>query len=101
VAGPTSPLDFGYLGQIAAVSAGTAFLVGDRSSLLVTTDGGAHWRAVRPLIGDTGGGTSGVIFVNPRDGFVLGDDLRDNERPTIWRTFDGGAHWSRVFPGAG
>jgi photosystem II stability/assembly factor-like uncharacterized protein len=95
------PLDFGYLGQIAAVSAGTGFIVGDRSSLLVTTDGGTHWRVVRPVIGDTSGGTSGVIFVNPRDGFVLGDDLQNNERPTIWRTFDGGAHWSRVFPGAG
>jgi hypothetical protein len=56
---------------------------------------------LRPLIGDTGGGgTSGVIFVNARDGFVLGDDLRNNERPTIWRTFDG-AHWSRVSPGTG
>jgi photosystem II stability/assembly factor-like uncharacterized protein len=96
-----TPLDDGYLGQIDAVSASTVFLVGERSSLLVTTDGGAHWRVVRPLIGDTGGGTFGVVFVSPRDGFVLGDDLRNNERPTIWRTSDGGAHWSRVIPGAG
>jgi len=95
------PLDFGYLGQIAAVSAGTVFLVGDRSSLLVTTDGGAHWRAVRPLIGDTSGGTSQVMFVSRRAGFVLGDDERNNDVPTIWRTFDGGAHWARVTPGAG
>jgi photosystem II stability/assembly factor-like uncharacterized protein len=96
-----TPLDNGYLGQIDAVSASTVFLVGARSSLLVTTDGGAHWRVVRPLIGDTSGGTFGVIFVSPLDGFVLGDDLRNNERPTIWRTSDGGAHWSRVTPGAG
>ena len=91
------PLDFGYLGQIAAVSAGTVFLVGDRSSLLVSTDGGASWRAVRPLIGDTSGGTFQVIFVSRRDGFVLGD----NDVPAIWRTLDGGARWSRVYPGAG
>jgi photosystem II stability/assembly factor-like uncharacterized protein len=96
-----TPLDNGYLGQIDAVSAKTVFLVGARSWLLVTTDGGAHWRVVRPLIGDSGGGTFGVVFVNPRDGFVLGDGPRNNERPTIWRTFDGGAHWSRVIPGAG
>lgn len=90
------PLDSGYLGQIDAVSAGTMFLTGDRSSLLVTTDGGSRWRAVRPLLGDSGGGTFGVTFVSRRDGFVLGDDARNNELPAIWRTTDGGAHWSLV-----
>ena len=95
------PLDFGYLGQIAAVSADTAFLTGDRSSLLVTTDGGSRWRDIRPQIGDSGGGTFGVIFVNRRYGFVLGDDARRDERPAIWRTTDGGARWSAVVPRAG
>jgi len=94
----SSPLDSGYLGQIAAVSAGTAFLAGARSSLLVTTDAGSRWRTVRPVIGDSGGGTAQVIFVNCRDGFVLGDDARNNEVPTIWRTTDGGARWSGVVP---
>ena len=93
-----TPLDSGYLGQIDAVSADTAFLAGDRSSLLVTTDGGSRWRAVRPVIGDSGGGTAQVIFVSRRDGFVLGDDARRGERPAIWRTADGGAHWSAVVP---
>jgi photosystem II stability/assembly factor-like uncharacterized protein len=93
-----SPLDSGYLGQIDAVSAGTAFLVGDRSSLLVTMDAGSRWRTVRPVIGDSGGGTAQVVFVNCRDGFVLGDDARNNEVPTIWRTIDGGTRWSSVVP---
>ncbi len=96
--GRGASLDSGYLGQIDAVSADTAFLVGDRSSLLVTTDGGSRWRAVRPPIGDSGGGTFGVIFANRRDGSVLGDDARNNELPAIWRTTDGGAHWSLVRP---
>jgi photosystem II stability/assembly factor-like uncharacterized protein len=96
-----TPLDSGYLGQIDAVHAGTAFLVGDRSSLLVTTDGGSRWRTVRPVIGDSGGGTAEVIFVSRRDGFVLGDDTRRGERPAIWRTTDGGSHWSAVVPRAG
>jgi photosystem II stability/assembly factor-like uncharacterized protein len=91
-------LDFGYLGQIAAVSRGTAFLAGDRSSLLVTTDG-AHWRPVRPLIGDTGGGTSQVTFFSRRDGIVLGDG--PGELPTIWTTTDGGRRWSSVTPRSG
>jgi len=89
------PLDFGYLGQAAAVSARTLFLAGERSSLLVSTDGGARWQAVRPLVGDTSGGTSQVIFVSRRDGFVLGNDPRNGELPTIWRTTDGGVRWSR------
>ena len=92
------PLDFGYLAQIATVSPGTAFLVGGRSSLLVTTDGGSHWRTVRPPLGDTSGGTSQVIFVNRRDGFAVGDDFRNGERPTIWRTTDGGRRWSGMVP---
>lgn len=92
------PLDNGYLGLITAVSAGTGFLAGDRSSLLVTTDGGRGWQTVRPLIGDTGGGTFAVIFVSRRDGFVLGDDAPNNEVPTIWRTTDGGTRWSGVVP---
>jgi hypothetical protein len=92
------PLDLGYLGQIGAVSAGTVFLAGERSSLLVSTDGGRRWRAIRPLLGDTSGGTSQVIFVSSRDGFVLGDDAHNNETPTIWRTTDGGTRWSGVVP---
>jgi photosystem II stability/assembly factor-like uncharacterized protein len=92
------PLDFGYLGQIDSVSAATVFLVGERSSLLVTSDGGVHWQPVRPLIGDTSGGTFQVIFVSPRDGFVLGDDARNDEVPTIWRTTDGGMRWTGIVP---
>jgi photosystem II stability/assembly factor-like uncharacterized protein len=92
------PLDFSYLAQIAAVSAGIGFLVGGRNSLLVTTDGGRHWQTVRPLIGDGSGGTSQVIFVNHRDGFVLGEGARTNELPAIWRTTDGGTRWSGVVP---
>jgi photosystem II stability/assembly factor-like uncharacterized protein len=92
-------LDFGYLGQIAAVTSRTTYLAGDRSSLLVTGDGGAHWRPVRPLIGDTGGGTSQVTFFSRHDGIVLGDG--PGEMPTIWRTTDGGQHWSSVTPRSG
>ena len=94
------PLYSGYLAQIATVAAGTGFLVGARSPLLVTRDGGRHWLTVRPLIGDGSGGTSQVIFVSPRDGFVLGEGARTGELPTIWRTTDGGARWSSVGPRA-
>ena len=91
------PLSFGYLGQIAAMSNGTVFLVGPRSSLLVTRNAGRTWRTVKPLIGDDGGGTSSVAFFGPR-GIVVGDDQADNELPAIWHTTDGGIHWHVVHP---
>jgi photosystem II stability/assembly factor-like uncharacterized protein len=90
-------LDAGYLGAIDAVSARTAFLVGGRSPLTVTTDGGESWRAVNPLIGGSDAGTAQVIFFNSRDGVVLGTGSATGE-PALWRTSDGGAEWSKVVP---
>jgi len=91
-------LDGGYLGQIAAVSGQTIYLVGSRSSLLVTRDGGLHWRVVRPFIGDSGDGTSRVIFFGQSDGVVLGAGGAANGRSEIFRTLDGGRTWSTVLP---
>jgi photosystem II stability/assembly factor-like uncharacterized protein len=85
----------------APVTSRTTYLVGGRSSLLVTGDGGIHWQPVRPVIGDTGGGTRQVFFFSRRDGIALADDGRNNYLPTIWRTTDGGRHWSSVTPRAG
>ena len=91
------PLSFGYLSQIAAPSNGTVFLVGPRSSLLVTHNAGRTWHAVKPLIGDGGGGTSSVSFFGRR-GIVIGDDPANDELPAIWHTADGGANWQVVHP---
>ncbi|MGH3394782.1 MAG: sialidase family protein, partial [Streptosporangiaceae bacterium] len=101
-----APLGFGYLGQIAAPAGRTVFLTGPRSSLLVTRDGGRAWHLVRPVIGDSGGGTGAVAFFGradrdgqaDRDGVVFGYDPRHNEQPAIWHTADGGAHWRVVYP---
>lgn len=93
-----SDIDGGYLGSIDLVSSEEAFLVGDRSSLLETRDGGIHWTVVQPLIGSTAGGTSEVRFFNDPHGLVLGNDDNDNERLTLWSTVDGGAHWKVVVP---
>jgi photosystem II stability/assembly factor-like uncharacterized protein len=92
-----NPLDFGYLGSIDSVSAGTTFLVGGRSSLLVTRDGGTTWRPVQPLIGGTDSGTTQVIFFDGHDGLVLGTDSGSGQQ-AIWHTADTGAHWSNVSP---
>ena len=107
-----APLGYGYLGQIAAPAGRTVFLAGARSSLLVTRDGGRAWNLVRPVIGDSGGGTGALAFFGQagrasqaaqasqasQDGVVFGYDSRHNERPAIWHTADGGAHWRVVYP---
>jgi hypothetical protein len=92
------PLIDGYLAQIASPEAGTVYLVGARSSLMFTTDGGEHWRLVRPVIGDEGGGTMQVIFFGRSRAVVLGDDGGDNELPAMWHSADGGRTWSVVIP---
>ena len=97
---PYSELDNGYLGSIDLISGSKAFLVGGRSSLLETRNGGRTWQAVQPLIGSSAGGTSEVRFFSVSEGLVLGNNDNDNERVTLWRTVDGGARWSVVIPKA-
>jgi photosystem II stability/assembly factor-like uncharacterized protein len=91
-------LSGGYLGGIDAVSSTTVFLVGGRSSLLVTRDGGATWKVVAPPIGDTSDGTSTVTFFDPSNGIVLGYDGMHDDVSTIWSTADGGLTWCSVVP---
>jgi len=95
---PREWLDFGYLGAIDAVSGRTLYLVGERSSLLVSRDGGAHWQVVRQVTAGSDAGTSQVIFFDRSDGLVLGQDFNDNELPTLWITSDGGVHWAALHP---
>jgi photosystem II stability/assembly factor-like uncharacterized protein len=94
------PIGDGYLGQIAATSAATVFLVGPRSALLVTHNAGRSWHVVTPEIGGESGGTTYIAFFKAH-GVVLGDDQNDNETPAIWHTSDGGAHWSETYPVVG
>jgi photosystem II stability/assembly factor-like uncharacterized protein len=88
----------GYLGEIDAVSADTVYLVGDRSSLLVSHDGGATWRRVNPAMGDTSDGTQQVIFFDGSDGLVFGFDGANDDAPTLWSTTDGGTGWTAIVP---
>lgn len=92
------PFSNGYLGEIDATSSEQVFLVGDRSSLLVTNDGGVEWQVVDPPIGGSDAGTDQVIFFNTSDGVVLGQNGNNDEAWTIWQTSDDGAHWTTVVP---
>lgn len=96
--GCQNPLYNGYLAQIAATSARTAYLVGGRSSLLVTTDGGRRWRAVAPAVGDGSAGSYQVIFFGRRAGVVVAAGASTGENQGLFRTTDGGRTWSEVIP---
>jgi len=98
------PLGDGYLGTIDAVNASTVYLVGGRSPLLVTHDGGRNWSIVKAVTAGGDAGTREVIFFSRADGLVLGTDNvlgRYSEKPAIWRTRDGGRRWTVVHPVVG
>ena len=97
----TSNIDFGYLGGIDLVTSSEAFIVGGRSSLQVTHDGGSRWQVVQPLIGGSAGGTGQVVFFDASHGVVLGQNDNNNEDSTLWSTVDGGKHWTALLPRIG
>jgi photosystem II stability/assembly factor-like uncharacterized protein len=93
-------LSQGYLGEVVATSASTAFVIGDRSPLLVTRNGGASWTAL-PAVGDINGEPAQVAFFGPTDGLVLGRASTATAPVTIWDTADGGSSWTAVVPSTG
>jgi photosystem II stability/assembly factor-like uncharacterized protein len=86
-----------YLFAIDAIDEKTAFAVGDRSMLAVTTDGGVTWTARKlPMEADLSGGQSlaaadpifyDVKFADAQNGWIVG------EFGKIMHTADGGKTW--------
>jgi len=86
-----------YLFALDVLDANTAFAVGDRSTLTMTTDGGKTWKASKVKMElDTSGGESlaaadpifyGVRFTDPQNGWIVG------EFGKIMHTTDGGQTW--------
>jgi hypothetical protein len=91
------PLESGYLGQVDAVTPKIAYLVGARSDVLVTRDGGEHWRFAAPQPGGQWQYTTQVIFFGRSDGIVIGAD-GSSQTAGIWRTSNGGRTWSETIP---
>ena len=87
----------GYLGEVDAVSASTFYVIGDRSPLIVTRDGGVSWRRYDD-VGNVNGLPAQVQFFGPRDGIVLGQSNTSTAPVTIWHTDDAGANWTAVTP---
>src|SRR5579862_7992849 len=82
---------------IQAFDANTAIVMssgkGDLSRLYKTTDGCQTWKLVftNP---DADGFWDAVRFSDPRNGFLLGDPVRN--KLVLMGTYDGGEHWTRV-----
>jgi Photosynthesis system II assembly factor YCF48 len=96
----TTALSQGYLGEVDATSASTAYVIGDRSALLVTRDGGSSWTALGD-VGDANGEPAQVAFFGASDGLVLGRANTVTAAVTIWDTSDGGRSWTAVVPSIG
>ena len=91
------PSLLGYLGNVAATSSTTAFVVGDRSPLLITRDGGNSWEALQ-TVGDVNGMPAQVIFFGAANGVVLGRENTASSPIAIWHTADGGLRWTEFTP---
>jgi hypothetical protein len=81
----------GYLGGLAALSASSAFYIGDRSSLVGTFDGGMKWRTWQ-RVGGQDTGTVQVSFFGSHDGWAVTQG--DYGHSSLWRTHDGGRIWT-------
>ena len=93
-----SPLSEGYLGEAVATAAQTVYVIGDRSGLLITRDGGRHWRNLDDSVGDVNGTPAQVAFFGARDGIVLGRENTAQAPIVIWHTTDAGSSWSAITP---
>ncbi|GAA3037839.1 hypothetical protein GCM10020000_14820 [Streptomyces olivoverticillatus] len=79
---------------LAAVSRSTAWVAGTKGTVLLTRDGGGHWRDVSP----PGAGAlefRDVEAFDARHAVVLA--IGEGEASRIFRTADGGAHWTESF----
>lgn len=91
-----SPLVNGYLGELVVPISTRIVLVGSRSPLLVSSNGGTSWAPSPSVAADCRGGTLQIHFLNSQVGFLLGDDANLGEDPVVWRTSDGGSSWTTV-----
>jgi photosystem II stability/assembly factor-like uncharacterized protein len=80
---------------VAAVS------IGRPTELLMTADGGHHWRTITPGLGPSEAIIS-AYFLDPLEGWATScRDCASSQGPpspewTVWHTVDAGAHWQQL-----
>jgi len=90
------------------LSSGTGW-ISTGNQLLFTTDNGAHWKDISPLVpalADTHDNKfSGIFFLNPNVGWLLNATATDDTTPDgqpidyythLFATVDGGVNWTMV-----
>lgn len=102
---PALPNEGGFAGSgtnIAVQPGGLAWIgtgAASNSRMLVTGDGGRHWRVVdTPVASSPSAGIFSVAFRDPRHGLIVGGDYR-HERDAVDNaaaTSDGGRSWRLV-----
>jgi len=90
-------LSDGYLGEVDAVTAHTAYVIGPRNPLVFTHDGGLTWH-VQNAVGYGNGSPAQVTFFGRDDGVVVGRPNTATAPVTIWRTTNAGKTWTAVTP---
>ena len=94
-----SPLTSGTtnaLGQIRFTSAINGFICGDAGTIIKTTDAGATWTTIPS--GTTSDNLTGMDFLDPTHGFVMGGNSGANIGSRI-ETTNSGATWTYTLPG--
>ena len=93
----TGVLSDGYLGEVDAVTADTAYVIGPRNPLVFTHDGGLTWH-VQTAVGYGNGSPAQVVFFDRADGVVIGRPNTATAPVNIWRTSNAGETWTAVTP---
>jgi photosystem II stability/assembly factor-like uncharacterized protein len=79
---------------LAAVDSRTAWVSGEKGSVLLTTDGGASWQDVSPP-GAAGLALRDIEAFSSRHAVTM--SIGSGEASRIWATHDGGQSWTETF----
>ncbi|GAC1446461.1 MAG: YCF48-related protein [Pyrinomonadaceae bacterium] len=88
---------FAWLHAVSFIDARRGFAAGGRGVLLSTTDGGAHWQALKHPSEDT---LRDIVFVDEKTGWLICErdiyNSDEGQRTYLMHTTDGGATWTRL-----
>lgn len=87
-----------YLEQVQFTDTKTAWICGEKGTILKSSDGGHTWtdQSIKTKEGNLL--LYGMYFLNDSSGYVSGAELRDRKfRPKAFATTDGGNSWKEVF----
>ncbi|MFC2107396.1 WD40/YVTN/BNR-like repeat-containing protein [Bacteroidota bacterium] len=86
-----------YYEQIQFVNSKTAWICGERGSLLKTSNGGNSWEDIS-IKDNNSLLLYGMYFLNDSTGYISGAEIKDRKMlPKAFTTRDGGISWTEIF----